>query len=767
MPSGVTIPVSIQVWKGQSLLRTQTFEQDIIKIGKLTSSHLQLEDESVSRMHAVIEVSQGGEVKVLDLGSTRGTFLNGQRVSKATVLRSGDEVRVGDVRLIVSLGEAQSAADGDATMQVAAGDIPVPQAGPRPTTMGVAAVASPPPSPLGAIAPAPPPVAGIAASGPPAMPAPGNVPSPFGVRHAAPAAPVVMPMAPVAVPPQIAEQVEVRDGSYAVEVSAMFEDAVLEVRHFDDPQGGQISNTTKGVLGSAAAAMLAVFVLFLVTYVQVARYKHAREQWEKEGKPASEFRAPPREGPARDILGIGLMLYGIGAAVYGLYRLLGERGENQFTIGPDPSATFAVPGEQLPNPAFPLVRSTGTDYEINFTHLMTGDLRLGDKTMSLTDLVGSGQARPSAQVSGAYSMMVPQGGRFNLRFGDATFNVNSVPRPRRYPVPLAINWAQQSYTGAVFLGTALFLLLIFSVPPDPKSLSLDAFMNDQRLARFLVKPEEQKQEDMPDWLKKQQEENSGGKRAKEAEGKMGKKESKNQKGLFAIKGPEKNTDLKLAKELAKDAALKAGVLGIINAGQGSPFASIFSRDNSALGNQANDVLGGLVGTEVGDAYGGSAFGIVGTGTGGGGTGEGTIGLGNLGTIGRGSGTPGGGMYGARAGQLKSRKAGAPEVVPGTAEVRGSLDKELIRRIIRRHINEVKFCYEKELTRQPNLQGRVMVQFTIGATGQVISSVVQSSTMGNAVVEQCIAGAVRRWEFPKPQGGIVIVTYPFVLKASDG
>ena len=63
--------------------------------------------------------------------------------------------------------------------------------------------------------------------------------------------------------------------------------------------------------------------------------------------------------------------------------------------------------------------------------------------------------------------------------------------------------------------------------------------------------------------------------------------------------------------------------------------------------------------------------------------------------------------------------------------------------------------------------RVMVQFTIGANGQVMTSIVQSSTMGNPTVEQCIAGAVRRWEFPKPQGGIVIVTYPFVLKAADG
>ena len=101
-------------------------------------------------------------------------------------------------------------------------------------------------------------------------------------------------------------------------------------------------------------------------------------------------------------------------------------------------------------------------------------------------------------------------------------------------------------------------------------------------------------------------------------------------------------------------------------------------------------------------------------------------------------------------------------------MRGSLDKEIIRRIIRRHINEVKFCYEQELTKKPTLGGRIMVQFTIAASGQVIASVLQNSTMGSAKVENCTVQAVRRWEFPKPLGGgIVIVSYPFVLTPAGG
>ena len=95
--------------------------------------------------------------------------------------------------------------------------------------------------------------------------------------------------------------------------------------------------------------------------------------------------------------------------------------------------------------------------------------------------------------------------------------------------------------------------------------------------------------------------------------------------------------------------------------------------------------------------------------------------------------------------------------------RGSLDKEIIRRIIRGHINEVKDCYERALAKDPALFGRVMVQFTIAASGDVIASVLQSSTIGDESVESCTVAAVRRWQFPKPiGGGIVIVSYPFVF-----
>lgn len=184
---------------------------------------------------------------------------------------------------------------------------------------------------------------------------------------------------------------------------------------------------------------------------------------------------------------------------------------------------------------------------------------------------------------------------------------------------------------------------------------------------------------------------------------------------------------------------------------------------TSAANAPADVLQPSAGDE-----GGEALGITGSGRGGGGTGEGTIGLGNLSTIGHGGGGGSGSGYGQGAGGLRGRRASVPTIRTGTSEVRGSLSRELIRRYIRRHLNQVRSCYEQRLASSPDLAGRVAVRFTIGATGQVSRSDVASSTLGNPQTEQCVAGVVRQIQFPAPEGGgVVQVTYPFTFQNDEG
>ena len=43
-------PVTLKVFRGDELVRTEHFTRDIIKIGRLSSAHLCLEDERISRL---------------------------------------------------------------------------------------------------------------------------------------------------------------------------------------------------------------------------------------------------------------------------------------------------------------------------------------------------------------------------------------------------------------------------------------------------------------------------------------------------------------------------------------------------------------------------------------------------------------------------------------------------------------------------------------------------------------------------------------------
>jgi FHA domain-containing protein/zinc ribbon protein len=67
-------------------------------IGRSPDNDIFLDDVTVSRKHAVLMLS-GGELKIEDLGSLNGTFVNRRRIESATRLESGDEVQIGKYRL--------------------------------------------------------------------------------------------------------------------------------------------------------------------------------------------------------------------------------------------------------------------------------------------------------------------------------------------------------------------------------------------------------------------------------------------------------------------------------------------------------------------------------------------------------------------------------------------------------------------------------------------------------------------------------------------
>lgn len=102
------ISLTFVLYRGEGAGKRETFTQDIIKIGKDPKSHLCVDDELVSRMHAVVEATSETDVTLIDLGNEPGTLVNGDRVNKCQ-LRVGDEIRIGETRIVLeSIEEARS-----------------------------------------------------------------------------------------------------------------------------------------------------------------------------------------------------------------------------------------------------------------------------------------------------------------------------------------------------------------------------------------------------------------------------------------------------------------------------------------------------------------------------------------------------------------------------------------------------------------------------------------------------------------------------------
>src|SRR3954470_4065973 len=141
--AGAKVPLTFRIFKGDQLLREEKLSLSVIKLGKVPSAHLKLDDETVSRMHAIIEVNGPGDVSIIDLGSTKGTFVNGQKVNKAK-LQSGDTIVVGETRIELAVG----AEDEDAPTKVSVAHAPPPSAAEVITS-------TPRPNPLAQTLPAP------------------------------------------------------------------------------------------------------------------------------------------------------------------------------------------------------------------------------------------------------------------------------------------------------------------------------------------------------------------------------------------------------------------------------------------------------------------------------------------------------------------------------------------------------------------------------------------------------------------------------------
>ncbi len=230
------VALTFGLYQNDALVRRETVSQDIVKVGKDAKSHLRVEDEQASRMHAVIEVAGADDITLIDLGNEPGTLVNGARVNKCKI-SVGDQIQIGGTRIVLEKAEPLAVA------AAAPASAPPPAAQPA-----VAAGASP----FGA------PAAPFAAANPFGG---GGAANPFGAASANPFAAAADPFGmntPFAPEPPADEvshdapegsytysmlksgpavsDIETESAAVSVEVMVLWDQSVLHVSHHTPPR---------------------------------------------------------------------------------------------------------------------------------------------------------------------------------------------------------------------------------------------------------------------------------------------------------------------------------------------------------------------------------------------------------------------------------------------------------------------------------------------------------------------------------------------------
>jgi putative serine protease PepD len=122
--------MQLTIQSGPEAGKTVQVEGNEFTIGREAGADLVLADGKASRRHAALRVLPDGRATLYDLGSSNGTFVNGQRV-QSVLLNGGEQIQIGDTVLVPG-GQEVGGTHGATTPGQA-----VPA--------GVAAVAAPPP----------------------------------------------------------------------------------------------------------------------------------------------------------------------------------------------------------------------------------------------------------------------------------------------------------------------------------------------------------------------------------------------------------------------------------------------------------------------------------------------------------------------------------------------------------------------------------------------------------------------------------------------
>lgn len=454
---------------------------------------------------------------------------------------------------------------------------------------------------------------------------------------------------------------------------------------------------------------------------------------EEEATDVFQFLLAAPAPPARPDLGVGRILevvQVVGDAVTAVAHIragqpvvvgdapgqLSGVSAHRFPWSKSAQAAFCVPAECVPEARFRLLEPDGDTWSCRFLDAWAGFLLRGSRRLSLGEIRGNGMAVLDPR--GGWVVALRPDDALVLHLGAVSFVVKQGHRSLPAPPPAFADLDAPVVGIVAFIVIAGLLIggALAIVPPPPAVATLDLDHRVFEADLFRVVP--------PPPAPAATKEPAAGSRAKDPEGGSPKagppRKGPRSDGIVAALDGQLD-------EILGDGNLPQAVLD----GVGAMIGSRGTQAGPGLGYRGPGFgAGGRAAVGQGPTFGdhrGTAF---------------TDGIGDIG--------------GKREAKLR---------VEGET-ILGPLDRSLIDAEIKRHLAAIRYCYQRELPKSPDLSGRVSIRFVIAGTGEVSSAAVKSSTLANPAAEACISGRFLRMRFPAPLGGgIVIVTYPFVFSTT--
>ncbi|MCB9779147.1 MAG: AgmX/PglI C-terminal domain-containing protein [Alphaproteobacteria bacterium] len=422
------------------------------------------------------------------------------------------------------------------------------------------------------------------------------------------------------------------------------------------------------------------------------------------------------------------------------------------TIGESPRNTFVVTAEGVPK-RYVLFHAKGNKYQLAFTEQMDGKVALDSGLATFDDLRKSDQ---TAKKGDTWTVPISEKSRGKIGFGELTILFQFVPAPPESARlvtatdfrPKLLDDDDPVFLGFLALFTALAaVLLVYVYNTEPPELVTAGEIPD-RFVDMIVPDSDPK--DAPDEIEPEIDETLEGELVKkETEPKdAGDKKPRDEAEAQAKKAADAQ---KKRENVLQSSKLLAGLIGTRGENNsGDMVEDLFADGDAQFGDldKALQEVGGL------DIAGSGNLAAQRNGENGGGRGGEDAGIGTM----------SGGKVGAGGGVGEgpgTKVSGKTDIGPIDAGDAGNADEAT--KAIRRYRGSVQACYERELSKDPTIRGRLALAIDVSA-GKVTNVVVEENGTRNSAVEDCVKRAVRSWRFDGSVDGTV---YPTFVLAPSG